>query len=79
MKPHVTSRHLSLAAFTSSQFLILLFSPLFFCFSWKMQGVVAVDSDSEQKFIEGTLAEAPSSAPAEPQTPMDADKASIYR
>ncbi|KAM3607365.1 uncharacterized protein V6R79_006336 [Siganus canaliculatus] len=38
-----------------------------------------VDSDSEQKFIEGTLAEASSPAPTEPQTPMDADKASIYR
>lgn len=48
-----------------------------------MQGVVvaaaAADSDSEQKFIEGTLPEAPSPAPAEPQTPMDADKSSIYQ
>ncbi|XP_026232381.1 homeobox protein PKNOX1.1 isoform X1 [Anabas testudineus] len=44
-----------------------------------MQGVVKVDSDSEQKFIEGTLAEASSPAPTEPQTPMDAAKASIYR
>uniref|UniRef100_A0A3Q3L9Y4 Pbx/knotted 1 homeobox 1.1 n=1 Tax=Mastacembelus armatus TaxID=205130 RepID=A0A3Q3L9Y4_9TELE len=42
-------------------------------------GVVKVDSDSEQKFIEGTLAEAPSPTPTEAQTPMDADKASIYR
>lgn len=46
-----------------------------------MQGVAAAaaDSDSEQKFIEGTLPEAPSPAPAEPQTPMDADKSSIYQ
>ncbi|XP_056145281.1 homeobox protein PKNOX1.1 isoform X2 [Lampris incognitus] len=44
-----------------------------------MQGVVQTDSDSDQKFIEGTLVEASSPAPAEPQTPMDADKASIYR
>ncbi|XP_037344161.1 homeobox protein PKNOX1.1 isoform X1 [Pungitius pungitius] len=43
----------------------------------QMQGVVKVDG--EQKFIEGTLAEAPSPIPTEPQTPMDADKASIYR
>ncbi|XP_031725804.1 homeobox protein PKNOX1.1 isoform X2 [Anarrhichthys ocellatus] len=45
----------------------------------QMQGVVKVDGESEQKFIEGTLAEAPSPIPTEPQTPMDADKASIYR
>ncbi|XP_022609607.1 homeobox protein PKNOX1 isoform X3 [Seriola dumerili] len=45
----------------------------------QMQGVVKVDSDAEQKFTEGTLAEPPSPAPTEPQTPMDADKASIYR
>ncbi|XP_068184663.1 homeobox protein PKNOX1.1 isoform X2 [Antennarius striatus] len=45
----------------------------------QMQGVATVDSDTEQKFIEGALAEVPSPAPAEPQTPMDADKASIYR
>ncbi|XP_037646567.1 homeobox protein PKNOX1.1 isoform X1 [Sebastes umbrosus] len=45
----------------------------------QMQGVAKVDSDTEQKYIEGTLAEAPSPAPTEPQTPMDADKASIYR
>ncbi|XP_069388599.1 homeobox protein PKNOX1.1 isoform X7 [Paralichthys olivaceus] len=44
----------------------------------QLQGVVKVDSDSEQKF-EGTLAEVPSPATTEPQTPMDADKASIYR
>ncbi|KAM9851278.1 homeobox protein PKNOX1.1 isoform 2-T2 [Aulostomus maculatus] len=44
----------------------------------QMQGVVKVDSDSEQKF-EGTLAEAPSPTLTEPQTPMDVDKASIYR
>ncbi|XP_034550013.1 homeobox protein PKNOX1.1 isoform X2 [Notolabrus celidotus] len=41
--------------------------------------VVKIDSDTEQQFIEGTLAEAPSPTPTEPQTPMDADKASIYR
>lgn len=44
-----------------------------------MQGVVKVDGDSEQKFIEGTLVAVPSPAPTEPQTPMDVDKASIYR
>lgn len=72
---------LHLFAFTSSHFLIsLTFSPLcFVSLSGKMQGVAAVDSDSEQKFIEGTLAEAPSPVATEPQTPMDADKASIYR
>lgn len=43
-----------------------------------MQGSVKVDSDSEQKFMEGTLSEDQSPS-AEPQTPMDADKASIYR
>ncbi|CAI5670746.1 unnamed protein product [Oreochromis niloticus] len=47
--------------------------------SLQMQGVIKVDSDSEQKFMEGTLGEVPSPAPTEPQTPMDADKASIYR
>ncbi|XP_049904294.1 homeobox protein PKNOX1.1 isoform X3 [Epinephelus moara] len=45
----------------------------------QMQGVVKVDIESEHKFIEGTLVEASSPAPTEPQTPMDADKASIYR
>ncbi|KAA8588457.1 hypothetical protein FQN60_001651 [Etheostoma spectabile] len=47
----------------------------------QMQGVnvIKVGDDTEQKFLEGTLAEAPSPAPTEPQTPMDADKASIYR
>lgn len=44
-----------------------------------MQGVVKVDGESEQSFIEVTLGEVPSPAPTEPQTPMDADKASIYR
>ncbi|XP_068428072.1 homeobox protein PKNOX1.1 isoform X2 [Clinocottus analis] len=44
----------------------------------QMQGVVTVDGESEQKF-EGTSAETPSQIPTEPQTPMDADKASIYR
>ncbi|XP_028992205.1 homeobox protein PKNOX1.1 isoform X1 [Betta splendens] len=48
-------------------------------FKTSMQGVVKIDSDSEQKFIEGTLAEVPSPAQADPQTPMDAVKASIYR
>lgn len=51
----------------------------FICASLQMQGVVKVDSDSEQTFLEGALAEVPSPAPTEPQTPMDADKASIYR
>ncbi|KAM3862442.1 homeobox protein PKNOX1-like [Diretmus argenteus] len=45
----------------------------------QMQGMAQTDSDSEQKFIVGTLVEAPSPAPMEPQTPMDADKSSIYR
>ncbi|XP_010788783.1 homeobox protein PKNOX1 [Notothenia coriiceps] len=45
----------------------------------QMQAVVKVDGDSEQKYLEGTLAEVPSPAPTEPQTPMDVDKASIYR
>lgn len=43
-----------------------------------MQGGVKLDTDSDQKFMEGTLSEdhSPSS---ETQSPMDADKASIYR
>ncbi|KAM6934661.1 homeobox protein PKNOX1.1 isoform 2-T2 [Xenentodon cancila] len=41
----------------------------------QMPGVVKADVDSEQKF-EG---EVPSPTPADPQSPMDADKASIYR
>ncbi|XP_034042190.1 homeobox protein PKNOX1.1 isoform X3 [Thalassophryne amazonica] len=45
----------------------------------QMQGIVKTDNNLEQQFIEGTLAEPPSPAPTEPQTPMDADKASIYR
>lgn len=51
----------------------------------QMQGVATAasaavgDSDSEHQFIEGTLPEAPSPAAAEPQTPMDADKSSIYQ
>lgn len=44
-----------------------------------MSGVAAVESDSEDKFMKGALAEASSPAPAEPQKPMDADKAAIYR
>lgn len=44
-----------------------------------MSGVVATESDSEDKFIKGTLAAAASPAPTEPQKPMDADKAAIYR
>ncbi|KAK7889717.1 hypothetical protein WMY93_025277 [Mugilogobius chulae] len=44
----------------------------------QMQGSVKVDSESEQKFMEGTLSEG-HSPNTEPQSPMDADKASIYR
>uniref|UniRef100_A0A671TNE4 Pbx/knotted 1 homeobox 1.1 n=1 Tax=Sparus aurata TaxID=8175 RepID=A0A671TNE4_SPAAU len=66
----------SSVSFCLSFFSSRLCFPLFFL---QMQGVATVDSDSEQKFIEGTLAEAPSPAPTEPQTPMDVDKASIYR
>lgn len=44
-----------------------------------MSGVAGVDSDSEDKFIKGALAEASSPAPTEPQKPMDTDKAAIYR
>lgn len=44
-----------------------------------MSGVAAVESDSEDKFMKATLAEASSPAPTEPQKPMDADKAAIYR
>lgn len=43
-----------------------------------MQGVLKVD-DPEQKFLDGTLVGVPSPTPGELQTPMDADKASIYR
>ena len=45
----------------------------------QMQGVAQAEGDSEQKFIEGSLVEAPSPAHNEPQTPMDADKTAIYR
>ncbi|XP_029980928.1 homeobox protein PKNOX1.1 isoform X2 [Sphaeramia orbicularis] len=45
----------------------------------QMPGVVKVDVDPEQTFMEASLVEARSPAPTEPQTPMDADKASIYR
>ncbi|KAM9804580.1 homeobox protein PKNOX1.1 [Neosynchiropus ocellatus] len=45
----------------------------------QMPGVGKTDGDPEHKFIEGTLAEAPSPTLVEPQTPMDVDKASIYR
>ncbi|XP_028292268.1 homeobox protein PKNOX1.1 isoform X2 [Gouania willdenowi] len=45
----------------------------------QMQGVVKADTDSEHNFIEDTLAEVSSPSPTEPQTPMDVDKASIYR
>ncbi len=85
---HMMSLCLSFSAFfltSSCQFLSLFlslavfFSLIFFFLLLQMQGVATVDSDSEQKFIEGTLAEAPSPAPTEPQTPMDVDKASIYR
>ncbi|KAM4561307.1 homeobox protein PKNOX1.1 isoform 2-T2 [Fundulus diaphanus] len=44
----------------------------------QMQSVVELDCDSEAKF-EGTLVEVSNPVPTEPQTPMDADKASIYR
>ncbi|PWA19102.1 hypothetical protein CCH79_00018647, partial [Gambusia affinis] len=44
----------------------------------QIQSVVKVDCDSESKF-EGTLVEVSNPIPTEPQTPMDADKASIYR
>ncbi|XP_017276711.1 homeobox protein PKNOX1.1 isoform X3 [Kryptolebias marmoratus] len=44
----------------------------------QMQSVVKID-DPEQKFLDGTLVDVPSPVPAELQTPMDADKASIYR
>ncbi|XP_061698616.1 homeobox protein PKNOX1-like isoform X1 [Syngnathoides biaculeatus] len=44
----------------------------------QMQGVAKVESDSEEKF-EGMLAEAPSPTLTDVQTPMDVDKASIYR
>ncbi|XP_035994663.1 homeobox protein PKNOX1.1 isoform X4 [Fundulus heteroclitus] len=43
-----------------------------------MQSVVQLDCDSEAKFG-GTLVEVSNPVPTEPQTPMDADKASIYR
>ncbi|XP_028248745.1 homeobox protein PKNOX1.1 isoform X3 [Parambassis ranga] len=45
----------------------------------QMQGAGKIDSDSEQKFLEVTLMEVPSPGTTEPQTPMDRDKASIYR
>lgn len=44
----------------------------------QMQGGVKVDTDSEQKFMEGSLSEGHSPS-SEAQSPMDADKASIYR
>ncbi|XP_055008173.1 homeobox protein PKNOX1 isoform X1 [Boleophthalmus pectinirostris] len=44
----------------------------------QMQGGVKVDSESDQKFMEGTLSD-DHSPNTEPQSPMDADKASIYR
>ena len=63
----------------SVSFSFVTFSLCHLFLSLQMQGVVKVDGESEQKFIEGTLAEVSSPAPAEPQTPMDTDKASIYR
>ncbi|XP_049584372.1 homeobox protein PKNOX1.1 isoform X6 [Syngnathus scovelli] len=45
---------------------------------WQMQGVTKLESHSEEKF-EGMLAEAPNPTLADPQTPMDVDKTSIYR
>lgn len=43
-----------------------------------MQGGVKVDGESDQKFMEGALSEGHSPS-SEAQSPMDADKASIYR
>ncbi|XP_008325986.1 homeobox protein PKNOX1 isoform X3 [Cynoglossus semilaevis] len=45
----------------------------------QIKGVVKIDTNPEQKFSEGTLADGPSLAQPESQTPMDVDKASIYR
>uniref|UniRef100_H3CF45 Pbx/knotted 1 homeobox 1.1 n=1 Tax=Tetraodon nigroviridis TaxID=99883 RepID=H3CF45_TETNG len=45
----------------------------------QMSGVAAVESDPEDKFMKGALAEASSPAQSEPLKPMDADKAAIYR
>ncbi|KAM9802218.1 homeobox protein PKNOX1.1 isoform 4-T6 [Syngnathus typhle] len=47
-------------------------------FREQMQGVTKIESHSEEKF-EGMLAEAPNPTLADPQTPMDVDKTSIYR
>ncbi|XP_072300344.1 homeobox protein PKNOX1-like isoform X2 [Eucyclogobius newberryi] len=44
----------------------------------QMQGTVKVDGEPEQKFMEGALSES-HSPNTEAQSPMDADKASIYR
>ncbi|CAL1581966.1 unnamed protein product [Knipowitschia caucasica] len=44
----------------------------------QMQGGVKVDIEAEQKFMEGALSEG-QSPNTEAQSPMDADKASIYR
>ncbi|MEQ2293030.1 Homeobox protein pknox1 [Ameca splendens] len=44
----------------------------------QMRSVVTVDCNSESKF-EGTLVEVSNPVSTESQTPMDADKASIYR
>ncbi|KAJ8255576.1 hypothetical protein COCON_G00194400 [Conger conger] len=45
----------------------------------QMTVVAQSDTDPEQGFPEGATAVAPSPPPAETQTPMDADKESIYR
>lgn len=52
---------------------------LFYSSFVQIKGVVKIDTNPEQKFSEGTLADGPSLAQPESQTPMDVDKASIYR
>ncbi|KAJ8252955.1 hypothetical protein GJAV_G00207570 [Gymnothorax javanicus] len=45
----------------------------------EMTAAVQSDADPEQGFPEGSVAVAPTPPPTEAQTPMDADKESIYR
>lgn len=45
----------------------------------QMQGGVKVDTESEQKFMEGAPLSEDEGPTSETQSPMDADKASIYR
>ncbi|XP_030635967.1 homeobox protein PKNOX1 isoform X1 [Chanos chanos] len=45
----------------------------------QMQVVAQAEGGSEQRLVEGNAAEASSPGPAEPLTPMEADKAAIYR